>query len=68
MPETHEITNIALMDTSSASMLGNRELGALSHVVSQYDLSDYYTQINYHGTPQKVANLEYDGFFKWINN
>ncbi len=68
MPESHEITNIALMDSASATMLGNRELGALSHVVSQYDLSENYTQINYKGTPQKVANLEYDGFFKWLGN
>lgn len=68
MPETTEITNIALMDSDSATMLGNRELGALSHVVSQYDVGASYTQINYKGSPQKVANLEYDGFFKWINN
>lgn len=68
MPETTEITNIALMDSASATMLGNRELGALSNVVSQYDVSENYMQINYKGTPQKVANLEYDGFFKWINN
>lgn len=68
MPETNEITNIALMDSASASMLGNRELGALSHVVSQYDVGASYTQINYKETPKKVANLEYDGFFKWINN
>ena len=68
MPETSEITNIALMDSASATMLGNRELGALSHVVSQYDVGANYTQINYQGKPKKVANLEYDGFFKWINN
>lgn len=68
MPETTEITNIALMDSASATMLGNRELGALSNVVSQYDVSETYMQINYRGTPKKVANLEYDDFFKWMNN
>ncbi len=68
MPETNEVTNIALMDTDSARMLGNKELGSLSEVISQYTLSDYYTQINYNGTPKKVANLEYDDFFKWIGN
>lgn len=68
MPETTEITNIALMDSDSATMLGNRELGALSNVVSQYDVGVNYMQINYHGVPKKVANLEYDGFFKWLNN
>ena len=62
------ITNIALMDSDSAAILGTRTLGSLSHVVSQYTLSEYYTQINYHNTPQKVSNLEYDGFFKWLGN
>ena len=68
LPETTEITNIALMDTDSAKMLGNRTLGSLSSVVSQYTVSEEYTQINYKNTPKKVANLEYDGFFKWIGN
>ncbi len=68
LPESGEITNIALMDTDSAMMLGNRELGSLSDVVSQYTVSGNYVQINYQGTPQKVASLEYDGFFKWLGN
>ena len=70
MPKTDmaAITNIALMDTDSAAILGTRTLGSLSHVVSQYTLSTYYTQINYHNTPKKVSNLEYDGFFKWLGN
>ena len=68
LPETSEITNIALMDTETATILGNRTLGSLSHVVSQYVVSDAYTQINYKGAPKKVSNLEYDGFFKWIGN
>lgn len=68
LPETTEVTNIALMDTESAKRLGNRTLGSLSHVVSQYTVSDIYTQINYKNTPKKVSNLEYDGFFKWMGN
>ena len=68
LPESNEITNIALMDTDSAMMLGNRELGSLSEVVSQYTVSPDYVQINYRKTPQKVASLEYDGFFKWLGN
>ncbi len=68
MPEADVVTNISLMDTASASILGNRELGALSDVVSQYVLSLDYNQINYQGTPKKVANLEYADFFRWINN
>ena len=68
MPEADVVTNISLMDTASASILGNRELGALSNVVSQYNLSADYNQINYQGTPKKVANLEYVDIFRWFNN
>ncbi len=60
--------SIALMDTASAQMLGDREIGALSDVVSQYDVSYEYTQIDLNGKPIKVSPLEYAGFFKWVNN
>ena len=68
MPETGLVTNIALMDTDSATRIGDRTLGALSEVVSQYQVGNTYAQINYKRTPQKVANLEYVDFFKWFNN
>lgn len=68
MPESNEVTNIALMDTESAEIIGNRALGNLSEVVSQFELAYGFTQINYNGSPEKVANLEYNGFFKWFNN
>ena len=60
--------SIALMDTKSAQMLGDREIGALSDVVSQFNVSYDYTQIDYNGKPIKVSALEYAGFFKWMNN
>lgn len=68
MPQTDKITHIALMDTDTAKIIGNRTLGSLSHVVSQYEVSEEYSQINFMGTPQKVSNLEYAGFFKWMGN
>ena len=68
MKETNEVTNIALMDGNSARYLGNKTLGSVSHMVSQYVVSDRYTQINYQYTPKKVANLEHADFFKWFAN
>lgn len=68
MPETDTVTNIALMDTESAVIIGNRALGSLSDVVSQYVVNGTYTQINYQGDPRKLSVLEYDGFFKWLGN
>ncbi|MCQ2422185.1 MAG: hypothetical protein MJ064_04205 [Lachnospiraceae bacterium] len=68
MPETTNVNNIALMDTASASIIGNRTLGSLSQVVSQFEIGANYSQINYLNTPKKVANLEYADFFKWMQN
>ncbi|MCF0136892.1 MAG: hypothetical protein HUJ66_00845 [Oscillospiraceae bacterium] len=60
--------SIALMDTDSAKMLGDREIGSLSNLVSQFNVSDSYSQIDFNGKPIKVSALDYAGFFKWINN
>lgn len=68
LSESVETDSIALMDTASARMLGDREIGALSDVVSQFDVSYDYIQIDYNGKPIKVSALEYAGFFKWMNN
>ncbi len=68
MPETAIVSNIALMDTATAQKMGDRTLGALSDVVSQYELNPTYKQINYNRTPQKIATLEYADFFKWMSN
>ena len=68
MKETNEVTNIALMDGDSARYLGNKTLGSLSNMVSQYVVSNNYTQINYQYTPKKIANLEHADFFKWFAN
>lgn len=62
------ISNIALMDTASAILLGNREIGSLSQVVSQYNVSEEYTQIDQNQRPKKVSALEYAGFFKYMGN
>lgn len=68
MPEVNDVTNIALMDTNSAIIIGNRALGSLSEVVSQYEASNSYSQINYGGKPKKISSLEYADFFKWLGN
>ena len=65
---SEKISDIALMDTNSARILGERKLGSLSELVSQYEVSESYTQINIKDTPKKVATLDYASFFKWYNN
>lgn len=66
--QSQALNKIALMDTDSAILLGDREIGGLSDVVSQYDVSEYYSQIDLKGAPIKVSALDYAGFFKYMGN
>ena len=59
---------IPMLDESSAVMLGSRKLGELSDMVSQFEISDSYAQINYRSRPVRVTYLEYGDIFKWFNN
>lgn len=59
---------IPMLDEASASVLGDRKLGELSDMVSQFNVSSDYVQINYQGRPVRVASLEYGDFFKWFLN
>ncbi|MDD6069639.1 MAG: hypothetical protein PUC12_02340 [Clostridiales bacterium] len=68
IPESENVDNIALMDTNSARVFGNRKIGSLSDVVSQFEVENDYTQINISNKPMKVANLKYASFFKYLNN
>lgn len=66
--ETEQITDLALMDTESARIFGNRKIGSLSEVVSQYEVERDYAQISIQKAPYKVSALKYASFFKWWNN
>ena len=59
---------IPVLDRDSATRLGNRKLGELSDMVSQFEVEDDYTQINYHGKPVRVTGLMYGDWIKWLNN
>lgn len=66
-PET-DVNQIPLIDRDTAMRLGNRRLGALTDLVSQFEVADDYTQININDYPCRVSPLEYAGFFRWLNN
>ncbi|MGN0438274.1 MAG: hypothetical protein ACI4F4_07080 [Lachnospiraceae bacterium] len=66
--ETDSISDIAIMDTQTAITIGNRAIGSLTDIVSQFVVSVDYSQIDYNGKPMKVAPLEYAGIIKYFNN
>lgn len=59
---------IPVLDKDSAIRLGNRKLGELSDMVSQFEVDENYTQINYKNRPVRVTSLMYGDWIKWLVN
>ncbi|SMC53663.1 CvpA family protein [Papillibacter cinnamivorans] len=59
---------IPMLDKDSAEKLGDRKMGELSDMVSQFEVADNYTQINYKNRPVRVTPLVYGDIIKWWNN
>lgn len=59
---------IPMLDRDSAEKLGDRKLGELADMVSQFEVAENYTQINYRGRPVRVTPLRYGDIIKWFNN
>lgn len=65
------LRDVPVVDRDSAVRLGDRKLGELVDLVSQFEVdeSSYsYTQINYNDVPTRVAPLRYGDIIKWFNN
>ena len=61
-------SEIPTLDRKSAEYLGDRQMGTLSDMVSQFEYSGDSTQINYQGRPVRVAPIAYADLFKWFTN
>ena len=59
---------IPTLDRQSAEYLGDRQMGTLSDMVSQFEYANDSTQINYQGRPVRVSPIEYADLFKWLTN
>ncbi|MGN0114893.1 MAG: CvpA family protein, partial [Acutalibacteraceae bacterium] len=61
-------SQIPVVDRDTAARLGKRKLGEMSDLVSQFEIAEDYTQINYKNKPTRVTPLEYGDLIKWFNN
>lgn len=59
---------IPVIDRETAIVLGNKEMGAIPDYVSQFEISNHYSQINYRQKPVRVSPLGYADLFKWLTN
>lgn len=66
--EQADYSTIPFIDRDSAVLLGNRTMGTMADYVSQFEISDLYSQINYRDAPVRVSPLNYADVFKWWSN
>lgn len=63
-----DYNTIPLLDKDSAALLGQRKMGSMVDMVSQFEVSSDYSQINYKGQPVRVTPLAYANTIKWLTN
>ena len=59
---------LPLLDKDSSQKLGDRVMGQMPELVSQFMVSDLYTQINYKSDIVRVTPLEYASIIKYFTN
>ena len=59
---------IPLLDKDSAELLGDRKMGSMVDMVSQFEVDELYSQINYQNQPVRVSPLRYANIIKWLTN
>lgn len=60
--------SVPLLDKVSSMKLGDRVMGQMPELVSQFDVSNMYTQVTYNDNIVRVTPLEYSDFFKYLSN
>ncbi len=66
--KTIEMSKVPLIDYDVAKQLGDKKMGQVTALGSQYEVSDQYTLISVKGELYRVSPLEYRDFFKWFQN
>ncbi len=59
---------IPLLDKDTAEILGDRKMGSMVDMVSQFEVDNIYSQINYKDNPVRVSPLKYANLIKWFTN
>ncbi len=66
--EEVDFNKTPIIDRESTQALGDRVMGEMPDLVSQFEVSNDYTQISYQDSVYRVTPLEYADLFKYISN
>lgn len=59
---------VPVVDREAAAIIGERQMGSVQEVVSQFEINDNYTQINIMNVPVRVSPLAYADIIKYFIN
>lgn len=66
--EEVDFNNLPLLDKVSSQKVGDRVVGQIPELVSQFSISEEYSLINYRDSIVRVTPLEHNGFYKYFSN
>ena len=64
----YSFNQTAIIDRDSSEILGNKVMGEMTDLVSQFQVSNEYSQVSYKNGTYRVTPLAYDGFVKYLRN
>ena len=62
------VNSLPILDRDSTQRIGDRVMGEIPELISQFIVSNAYTQINYNDHLVRTTPLEYADIFKWFYN
>ncbi len=63
-----KLGQIPIVDRETASILGSKQMGVMTDLVSQFEIDENYAQINIDGKPLRVSPLRYSDLIKYVYN
>ncbi len=65
-----DFSAVPVLDSDAAAALAKRTLGDIASIgkISQFEVANDFTQINYKNRPVRVTTLAYGDIFKWLKN
>lgn len=66
--EQLDLSQVPVVDREAAIVIGEKELGSVGDLVSQFTISNRYSQVNINSKPIRVSPLDYYDWIKYFTN
>ncbi len=66
--EKISLSQVPIVDRETAAIIGEKQLGSLTELVSQFEIDGQYSQITLGDKPYRVSPLRYFDLIKYITN